>query len=72
MGKYDDIIDTEWMGVRNHKRMPIKERAKIFGSFSALKGYEEAIQKKRQTLEQQMELADELILNIDKEQNAYE
>lgn len=67
MGKYDDIIDTEWRGSRTHPHMPMEERAKIFGSFAALKGYEESIEKKRQSIEDRMEAADEFILNMEED-----
>lgn len=67
MGKYDDIIDVKWMGSRKHPHMPMKDRAKIFGSFAALKGYEEAIEKKRKSVEDVMESADEFILNMEED-----
>lgn len=48
MGKYDDIIDMEYPfpSKSGRKKMPMDERAKIFLPFSALRGYEEAIEHK--------------------------
>ena len=48
MGKYDDIIDMEYPfpSKSGRKKMPMDERAKIFLPFSALRGYEEAIDRK--------------------------
>jgi len=46
MNDYSDIINTKWPKEANpkHPRMPLKDRAKIFLPFAALKGYNEAIQ----------------------------
>lgn len=41
--KYIDIINLNRPISINHPRMDINERAKIFSSFQALKGYEDAI-----------------------------
>ena len=49
--KYDDIINTVWNETSLKNRMPLGQRAKIFLPFSALTGFEEAIQK---TIEQEI------------------
>lgn len=41
--KYDDIIDMEHHTSRNHHRMTMQQRAAQFSAFSALTGYEDAI-----------------------------
>lgn len=44
---YQDIINIKWPQQKENRiRMNVKERAKIFLSFSALKGYEEALNEK--------------------------
>lgn len=54
--KYDDIIGMEYP-LKSHDevrypRMDIGDRAKIFSPFSALKGYEEAIEEKNKVPEE--------------------
>ena len=44
---YDDIIDYEYKGSLTKPKMPLASRAKIFMPFSALRGYEELIEKTR-------------------------
>ena len=48
---YSDIIDYVWNSSSLKNRMPLSQRAKIFLPFSALTGYDEALQK---TLEQEI------------------
>ena len=48
---YSDIIDYDWNYSSLKNRMPLSQRAKIFLPFSALTGYDEALQK---TLEQEI------------------
>lgn len=48
MGKYDDIINLE-RPKSNRIPMSREDRAKIFMPFSALKGYEEAIEEKQKS-----------------------
>ena len=48
---YSDIIDYDWNSSSLKNRMPLSQRAKIFLPFSALTGYDEALQK---TLEQEI------------------
>lgn len=51
-GDYSDIINIDYqteIKPRNpHPPMSIEDRAKIFGSFAALRGYEEKIAEKRE------------------------
>ena len=42
---YDDIITYDWNRASLLNRMPLSQRAKIFLPFSALTGYEEALQE---------------------------
>lgn len=58
MGKYDDIIHLD-RPKSNRIPMSRADRAKIFMPFSALKGYEEAIQDKQKILTERVELSDE-------------
>jgi hypothetical protein len=48
--EYDDIIDMEYplknSDTIKHPRISNAERAKIFASFAALKGYEEVIKER--------------------------
>lgn len=41
---YDDIINYNWNYDSLQNRMPLSQRAKIFLPFSALTGYDEALQ----------------------------
>jgi hypothetical protein len=49
--EYDDIIDLEYplktSDTTKHPRIPNAERAKIFASFAALKGYEDVIEERQ-------------------------
>lgn len=49
---YQDIIHTEWPRETLRAKMPLKDRAKIFLPFAALKGYEESLQEVRQQVEE--------------------
>ena len=61
--KYDDIINTEYplrnTDVIKHPRMTIKDRAKIFAPFAALKGYEKAIVAKQKIVVPRIKLSEE-------------
>ena len=48
---YEDMIDIEWPKESLRAKMPLKDRAKIFLPFAALKGFEEAIEEKRRLSE---------------------
>ena len=41
---YDDIIGYDWNASSLPDRMPLSQRAKIFLPFSALTGFDEALQ----------------------------
>ena len=59
MKNYDDIINTKWPPEKpdfNHPRMPVSQRAKIFLPFSALTGYEKALEE---TLKAEIESMEE-------------
>ena len=43
--KYSDILDYDWNYDSLPNRMPLSQRAKIFLPFTALTGFDEAIQK---------------------------
>lgn len=58
MGKYDDIINLE-RPKSNRIPMSRADRAKIFMPFSALKGYEEAIEEKQKIITERVELSEE-------------
>lgn len=40
---YEDIIEYDYQGVREHSRMSMQARAAQFAPFAALNGYEDAI-----------------------------
>ncbi len=42
---YDDIINYDWNRDSLKDRMPLSQRAKIFLPFSALTGFDEALQE---------------------------
>lgn len=50
-GDYSDIMNIEYPGDIKSRSpyppMPLGDRAKIFGSFAALKGYEDCIAEKK-------------------------
>ncbi|MCR5045158.1 MAG: hypothetical protein K6A42_01115 [Treponema sp.] len=45
MKGYEDIIEEKWPRESKRPRMPLGQRAKIFLPFSALVGYDEALQE---------------------------
>ncbi|MGN1318193.1 MAG: hypothetical protein ACI4VF_04200 [Lachnospirales bacterium] len=45
MGKYDDIINLEYVKSKRHKQMSITDRAAQFSPFAALTGHKEAIEE---------------------------
>lgn len=48
---YQDIIETQWPRESLRAKMPLKDRAKIFLPFAALKGYEESLEEVRQKVQ---------------------
>ena len=65
MTGYEDIIDNE-RPVSKRGKMSIADRAKIFSPFSALKGFEEAIEKKNIIIKPRTELSEEEKEELDK------
>jgi len=53
MKNYDDIINTSWPLPSDKGRMSLKDRAKIFLPFAALKGYDEALEQVRENVNKQ-------------------
>ncbi|MCR5317778.1 MAG: hypothetical protein K6E22_06075 [Treponema sp.] len=52
---YSDIINYDWKRESLPNRMPLSQRAKIFLPFSALTGFDEALEKTLQTEIAEME-----------------
>ena len=44
---YEDILDLIWPQCKITSKMPLQSRAKIFLPFSALKGFEQEIEKRK-------------------------
>lgn len=65
MSKYDDIINMPHYVSRTRPQMALEERAKQFSPFAALKGYEEAIEKKQQAKEKRAILSEYSKMLID-------
>lgn len=59
MGKYDDLLEVNWPRPTGHAPMSMEMRAKIFSPFAALKGYEEALEKKRKIKVAKVELTED-------------
>lgn len=57
---YGDIINEKWPRETLRSKMPLKNRAKIFLPFAALKGYEESLDVVRQLVEEDSSDADRL------------
>ena len=49
---YEDMLDIEWPKESLRAKMPLKDRAKIFLPFAALKGYEESLDLIRKKLDE--------------------
>ena len=64
MTGYEDIIDKD-RPVSKRARMSVADRAKIFSPFAALKGFEEAIEKKNIIIKPRTELSEEEKLELD-------
>lgn len=64
MTGYEDIIDKD-RPISKRSRMSVADRAKIFSPFSALKGFEEAIEKKNIIIKPRTELSEERKLELD-------
>ena len=57
-GDRPDHTQPDEFSVR-HPKMPLGQRAKIFSPFAALRGFEEAIDRKRETYVSKIELSEE-------------
>ena len=60
-GKYDDIINLGHPTSKKHPRMPIRDRAAQFAPFSALVGYDEAVEETARVTDDMIEQSDEMI-----------
>lgn len=54
MSNYDDIISLPHPEPKHHKRMSLYQRAAQFAPFAALTGYEDAIRKAQQEMEEKV------------------
>lgn len=52
MGEYDDIIDLPHHVSRNHRQMPMRNRAAQFAPFAALTGYDQCVSEAGRQTEQ--------------------
>ena len=59
MNDYQDIINYNYQGPKNHIRMSIENRASQFASFKALTGYEEELKETRRIVDSKIELDDD-------------
>ncbi len=57
--KYKDMLEMPHYEPRNHKRIPLLDRASQFAPFSALTGFEDAINEVLRIVENKIELTDE-------------
>lgn len=60
---YEEIINTQWPRQTLRAKMPLKDRAKIFLPFAALKGYEESLEYARNLVNEDDTYGDELLLD---------
>ena len=65
MDNYDDIINLPHPEPTNHKRMSMYQRAAQFSPFAALSGYEEAIRKAQEEMEEKIRQKDSPVLESD-------
>ena len=56
MGKYDDIINREYVKSLTRKHMTMAERAAQFGAFKAVVGHEDALQETARLTNEKLEL----------------
>lgn len=57
--KYEYMLNMPHYEPRNHKRMPLIDRASQFAPFAALTGFEEAINEVLRVVDNKIELTDE-------------
>lgn len=58
---YDDIINLEYNGVKNHKKMSVYNRSAQFAPFAALTGYDSAISETSRLTDEKMMLSTQMI-----------
>ena len=61
MGKYDDIIEMPHHVSKDHKQMPIKDRAAQFASFKALTGFEDELTETARLTDKKIELSEQAL-----------
>jgi len=59
MNKYDDIINIDYQGPKNHQRMSRIDRAAQFGAFRALTGYEDELKETRRIVGKKIILSED-------------
>ena len=59
MGKYDHIINMPRPVSRNHKQMPLLDRAAQFAPFAALNGYDDAILETARLTDERVDISEE-------------
>ncbi|MGI7854256.1 hypothetical protein ACNGJ6_04460 [Campylobacter jejuni] len=52
---HDDIINIKYKKSTKYPLMPLEKRATQFAPFSVLKGFDEAIEKKKKEMERKLE-----------------
>ncbi len=65
MGKYDDIINLDRPISKNHRPMPIENRAAQFAPFAALVGYDDAVEETARITDRKIELTEEMKQDLD-------
>ncbi len=63
--QYADIIDQTRPEPKNHRRMPLRDRAAQFAPFAALTGYEAAVQETARHTNTRIELAEDAQAQLD-------
>ena len=63
---YEDIIHLPCPTSRTHPRMPLSDRAAQFAPFSALTGYDDAIDETGRRTEERLELNEEMRETLDR------
>lgn len=58
---YDDIINLNYSGIKNHKKMSIYNRAAQFAPFAALTGYERYINETARLTNEKVILSNQMI-----------
>ena len=66
--KYREILDLPHPTSPTHPRMPISDRAAQFAPFSALTGYDDAIDETARLTDKKIELSDEMKTILDRKQ----